>query len=172
MVTRHTMSLVAASLLALLTGCATQKTPDGLPDLVPCKVTITQSGAPVENVEVYLKNKNKEEGWATAGRTDESGTAEMYSLGKYKGIPKGEYIVVLQKTVPDDPDAYKAAIEAIRAGQKPLRDHFKLYSVFDTKYNTEETSDLEVTVEKRTKESFDLGAPVQIEVGKITREDL
>jgi len=91
--------LVLAGFVLTLIGCG-PGVPKDMPKIYPCKVTITKGGSPVEGASVLLVSTSYPDSFAAAGRTDESGVAEILStLGTYtlSGAPAGEATLVVTK---------------------------------------------------------------------------
>ncbi|MDR1270621.1 MAG: hypothetical protein LBK82_13950 [Planctomycetaceae bacterium] len=115
----------------LIAGCS--NTPDGFPNIVPCVVTITDNGTPVEGVFVQIETVPRIDSLSAVAKTDAQGNAAIQTqLGTFaqSGVPVGKLVMVLTK-VPEVPDfksaeerekmtydqamAYGAEIEARRA---------------------------------------------------------
>jgi hypothetical protein len=122
--------------LGLIVGCS--KAPEGFPDLVPCIVTVTDHGTPVEGVIVQIETVPQSDSLAVVAITDAQGRAVMQTqLGTFaqSGVPVGKLVMILTK-VPDVPDfksaeerekmtyeqamAYSNEIEARRAKIPPI----------------------------------------------------
>jgi hypothetical protein len=88
-----------------LIGCQRlPERPEGMPELVPCTVTVTFGGEKIAGVGIILHPKNKEESnWAAGGQTDAGGKAVMKTAAYYQGVVPGEYTISFQKReVPED----------------------------------------------------------------------
>jgi hypothetical protein len=120
----------------LIIGCS--KAPDGFPNLVPCIVTVTDDGTPVEGVFVQIETVPRTDSLSVIALTDTQGNAVMRTqLGTFtkQGVPIGKLVMILTK-VPEVPDfksteerekmtynqimAYGAEIEARRAKIPPI----------------------------------------------------
>ncbi|MDR1271347.1 MAG: hypothetical protein LBK82_17710 [Planctomycetaceae bacterium] len=120
-----TILLCVAGILCsgLITGCS--DTPDGFPDVVPCVVTITDNGTPVEGVFVQIETVPRTNNLSVIAKTDKQGNATVQTqLGTFDklGVPVGKLVMVLKK-VPEVPD-FKSAEER----EKMTRDQAKAYS--------------------------------------------
>ena len=83
-----------------LTGCG-QRLPDrpsGLPDTIPCTLTITFGGEKIEDVSVLFTPKDKSQPWYAGGKTDSEGKVRLKTGGHYDGVIPGKYTVSFQKT--------------------------------------------------------------------------
>jgi hypothetical protein len=120
----------------LITGCS--NAPDGFPEVVPCVVTVTDSGIPVEGAFVQIETVPRTDSLAVVAKTDTQGNAAVQTqLGTFAkpGVPVGKLVMVLKK-VPDVPHfksseelekmnanqakAYGAELEARRAKLPPI----------------------------------------------------
>lgn len=81
-------------------GCGTKK-PDGIPQLHPAKVTVTNGTSPIAEASVFLILQGGASGsWSTVGVTDAKGVAVINtSQGGWtsKGVPEGEYKIYITK---------------------------------------------------------------------------
>lgn len=87
----------------VLGGCGIKK-PDGIPDLHPAKVVVTDGGTPIRGATVSFRptgsGGSASGSWNTVALTDASGVAMIAtSQGEWKadGVPAGEYRVVISK---------------------------------------------------------------------------
>lgn len=97
--------LLLGVLMISALGCGPKK-PEGIPDLYPATVTITDSGSPITNANIFFLQQESTTGsWTTNGLTDAKGVAVIKtSLGDWKsnGAPAGKYKIYVTK-VPDAP---------------------------------------------------------------------
>jgi hypothetical protein len=135
---RFTILFWAVGILCfgLIAGCS--QAPDGFPEVVPCVVTVTDNGTPVEGVFVQIETVPRTNSLSAVAQTDTKGNAVIQTqLGTFtkSGVPVGKLVMVLTK-VPDVPDfksaeerekmtydqamAYGAEIEARRAKLPPI----------------------------------------------------
>jgi hypothetical protein len=116
---------VSLIFISLFFGC--QRQPEGMPEVVPCTITVLKNGEPFEGADVSL---HKPEGNGTLSMmafTNSQGVAKIYThLATYKesGVPVGTYKVTVDKPVkliqadehpeftPKQHKAYKAELEA------------------------------------------------------------
>lgn len=92
----HCLPFLMAAIM--LTSCS-EKKPEGLPALYPCKIKVVQEGAPLSGVSIFLKSSESK--FPSTGTTDSGGTAEIFTMGKYSGVPEGEFIITLEKRISD-----------------------------------------------------------------------
>ena len=153
---------VLFSFLLLMTGCSGEKNPEGMPDLYPCHVTITQAGAPLADAEVTLVSSepgmNK---WPVFGKTDQNGIAQIKTYGKYEGAPSGVFSVTVQK----EEFVYDTAGKRKNEVDNPLPSIKERYSLVDKKMTDAKTSPLSVQVEKKeNKLTLNVGEKVRIAI--------
>ncbi len=109
---------VVGILAALLPGCGGAAPPDGLPELHPFELSVSQGGTPVEGVSVQLVPEDRANSrWACGGATDAEGKVFVKTLGKFEGAPAGSYKVTFYKAIledmspgvsADDPSAFES----------------------------------------------------------------
>ncbi len=139
--------LIAA--VALSFGCS-RKTPDGMPKLVDCQVTVTQGNAPLADATVSFSADDMK--WSISGTTDASGVAKIYTHGDYPGCPEGTFKVTVSKTVVED------NAEEITSASQMITS--VAYECVDKQYSSRETTPLTITVSGKTSETFDVGEAV------------
>lgn len=95
--------LAAAGACVASSGCG-QKLPEGIPDLVPVTLVLTQEGAPLDEATVScIPVDSANSRWSCGGTTDAKGELPLTTLGQYKGVPAGEYKVVVMKMLIENP---------------------------------------------------------------------
>jgi hypothetical protein len=72
--------------------------PEGLPQLYPCKISVTFGGEKIEGVTVSLVSKDPNFKWRSGGKTDKNGVAELRTSFAYLGVPEGIFTVAFSKT--------------------------------------------------------------------------
>jgi hypothetical protein len=75
-------------------GCSCRRLPpppDGLPELHPCKITVTFGGQVIEGINVSLASIDPKNKWKAGGRTDKNGVAEMRTSFAFSGAPLGQF---------------------------------------------------------------------------------
>ncbi len=154
--------LSAIIIFGLTSGCGRDRRPDGMPDIYPCSVYVTQENQPLENADVILISDDPGmNSWSIAGKTDAAGKAMLKTHGKFNGAPVGSYTVLISK------DELVPEGEAKIVGGEKMTPPMTLYSLVDQKYNAKETSPLKMTVEsKKTEQTFEVGKKIKKKVGK------
>ena len=95
--------IAAAGACVASSGCG-QKLPEGIPDLVPVTLVLTQEGAPLDEATVScIPVDSAKSRWSCGGTTDAKGELPLSTLGQYKGVPAGEYKVVVMKMLIENP---------------------------------------------------------------------
>jgi hypothetical protein len=96
-------SLLALTLVVFL---ACQRAPEG-PKLVPAAGVVTLDGKPLGSADVMLIPQGDTKGNGGVGRTDAAGKFELQTHDRqHKGIPVGEYKVIVSKLVKPDGTDY------------------------------------------------------------------
>jgi hypothetical protein len=170
---------VLCSLFIVLSGCAREKLPDGLPNLFDASVSITLDGQPLENASVGLIPENAAENgtaWGAVASTDKNGKAEFYTNGKYKGVAAGQYKVTVIKTVsestvqiPPKPTGSEKEISDWHMKWIDNPPPQKIYRLTSTQYDDDKKTPLtaEVVAEKKSPKNaftFDLGKSIREEI--------
>ncbi|MBQ9873390.1 MAG: carboxypeptidase regulatory-like domain-containing protein [Thermoguttaceae bacterium] len=159
---------VCAFLAIASVGCGKKK-PDGMPDLQPTLLTVTQGGAPLSGAMVNLKSTDASNKWTCGGTTDEKGVAALVTHGQYKGVPIGKYKVSVNKTIGEgDPPPRTPFNEETARAWKEYHDAGKTYEEFyvvDQKYATVDATPLEIEVVKgKNNLTADVGEAVKIPI--------
>ena len=141
--------------LILCSACASEKKPEGMPKLYPCKIKLTQGSAPLEGATVIcMADDLALARWTVGGISDASGTVDVVTLGKYKGAPQGTFAVTVVK--------YENVWNEGHSEEHDAPD--ATYLMVDQKYETKETTPLKMTVETKTNTfEFDCGEPMRAE---------
>ncbi|MDR1268746.1 MAG: carboxypeptidase-like regulatory domain-containing protein [Planctomycetaceae bacterium] len=138
-----------------LIGCQSEQRPDGLPDLVPFQLIVTQDNQPCIGAGVQLVSP--EIPFPVTGQTDANGVARLVTYGRFSGVPQGTYKVVVIKT----------ETEGETSGEKQTQPIF-IYSLVDPSLTNRETTTLEITVEKSKKSAtLDVGKSVRVLIDTI-----
>lgn len=105
MLPRSLSLLVLASTFFFVSACS--RTPEG-PPLVPAAGTVTLDGKPLAAADVMLIPQGETKGNGGVGRTDPAGKFELVQSDnrQRKGIPTGEYKVILSKYIKPDGTDY------------------------------------------------------------------
>ena len=164
-----TCFLAMACLIALF-GCNRgPQLPSDVPKLIPCKITVTQEGAPLAGATVILDVAGGGS-WRTAGTTDSAGVVVPMTNGQFEGVPEGKYKVVVTKTeqdassIPPAPEAgapgYDEWMQKYAMTEGPAR-----YSLIEKPFTAAKTTTLELEVSGKSVEKT-------IDVGKKVREKM
>ena len=158
--------------LAMICGCGPER-PKGVPPLYPLKVKVVYTGGqPVQGAEIMLTAKNPAEvggNWAMTGITDASGVAEIATLGSYKGVPAGDFNIIVSKVISEGipkpgPASDDAGAKALEEWEKSTNKE-KRFALIDPKYDAASTSGFAVTVTKSgTEYTCEVGKEVRINI--------
>jgi len=87
--------IVTIFVVSSLAGCGGRSAPSGMPKLYPCTITITdKENNPLANVILTTNHPDDPAyAWAAVGTTNESGVADLKTLGEYRGAPAGTFKV-------------------------------------------------------------------------------
>jgi hypothetical protein len=154
-------------------GCSTE-TPEGLPSLSPCKITVIQDGQPLPGASViFLAADNsvstKGKTWTPMGLTDEKGVAVMRTNARYEGVPLGKYKILINKTEqeqsklgqtpPENSPAYATWIT------KSQDEKLYEYGLVEPIYNNAEKTPYEIEIGKSANaKSVDVGKAVRVKL--------
>jgi len=161
MFAKQFLPLCLVSSLVLFSGCG-QRLPDGMPKLYPVTISVIQEGNPLADCSVSLRYADPSLGtWAIGGRTDDSGNAKLFTNG-YPGAPEGTFKVVLVKH--DNVGlTERGEAEGRNDFEAARRITVRVWSCVEEKYNSLETTPLEVVVAPSTRTlSVDAGPAVEI----------
>jgi hypothetical protein len=141
-------------------GCQQAQRPDGLPDLFPFQLVLTQDSQPLHGASVQLVSP--EIPFPVTGTTDANGVAFLVTYGQFSGVPLGTYKVVVIKT----------ETEGETSEEKRTQPIF-IYSLVDPALANRETTTLEVTVENGKKTvTLDVGKPVRVLIETIKPNEI
>jgi len=167
---KYTFLILVAAMLTF-TGCqfGGEVLPKDMPKLVPAKIQLTQDGAPLAGATVILIDSAGSRQWEAGGLSDESGTIELYTNGRYKGAPEGKYKVVVTKTETDPsklgPDP---GIEDPKYGEymaQMTNERLDTYTLVDRKFADPKNTPLEVEIKKGVQvQKLDVGAKIKIKI--------
>lgn len=151
-------TLSCLALTAVFFGCNKTPLPDGMPPLVPCEVTVMQDGYPLSNAIVTLSPVDGDPKWSASGNTDELGIAKLYTWSSYEGVAEGKYKLTIGKTetekLPPQP-----------SGSSEPSKIPKSFSLVEERFGNSDTTPLEITVVKGTKNyEVDASPAVKIEI--------
>ena len=157
--------------LLIFTGCpfGGEKLPEGLSNVVPVTIQLTQDGAPLAGATVLLIDTTGSREWSPGGLTDDKGTIDLYTNGRYKGAPEGKYKVVVTKTE-TDPSKLGPAPSTSDPGYseylgKLASEKRDTYTLIDKQFTDAKSTPLEVEIKKGGPvQKFDVGAKVKIKI--------
>jgi hypothetical protein len=91
-------NLIALFCIIGFASCSREHRPAGLPDLMPCELTIMNTdGSPLAGATVRLAATEAVIPWAMLGKTDENGNVKIMVNARYAGAPAGKYRVLVFK---------------------------------------------------------------------------
>jgi len=156
---RLRLTLIAALLSFTFAGCSGSTKPEGMPDLQPLTLSVTQGGAPLEGASVQLIAKDKANSrWSGGGVTDATGQVSLKTLGEYEGVVPGSYKITFYKELTEGSSS--------GIGDDPTSTNTgKSFLVIDPKYQAEATTPVEIEVSQGvdTLPAIDVGDPVKVE---------
>ena len=149
-------------LLVSTFGCHSGRVPpQGMPKLYPCAINITQEDEPLAGAIVKLYPQGDTFHWTVTGKTDETGTAVIYTDGYFKGAPAGEYKITVDKCETVSPPlpvvlpTNTVALEKLYNWQEA---ETKNYCLVEPVYGKTDSTPLSISVDKKkTEASFDVG---------------
>lgn len=153
----------------VLCGCGSGvPLPDDLPRLVPCKLTFTQENEPLAAATVFLQPLDEDNRWFPGGQTDERGTVDLFSNGRYRGAPAGRYKIIVTKNesdaskLPPSPDEGDPGYEEWL--KKVEKETLPTYSLVEKRYSAASSTPLEIEIgdEKNIEKSFEVGKKVRV----------
>lgn len=175
MLKKSMVTLFLITAVVVIAGCG-QKLPEGMPKLFTAKVVVTyDDGTPVQGASVLLSpvDKATTEDWSSGGTTGADGSIELYTRGQYAGVPAGAYKATVRKIITEntepikdelDPESYKIAMKQFKQPSGP--DPMVNYHVIDPIYGSPTDSPLDVTVEAKNGNKFELKVGEAIKIAK------
>ncbi|MDR3110330.1 MAG: hypothetical protein LBU65_11710 [Planctomycetaceae bacterium] len=88
--------IVLLFLAVFCTACNSRpklERPEGMPELVPCSITVTFDGKSIQGVTILLVPLEGDTQWSPSGTTDTNGRAYPDTSYGFKGVPVGKYKV-------------------------------------------------------------------------------
>ncbi|QDT01941.1 hypothetical protein K227x_03110 [Rubripirellula lacrimiformis] len=150
---------VVGMLASMVSGCGGVVQPDGLPELHPFELSVSQGGTPVEGVSVQLVPEDRANSrWACGGATDAEGKVVVKTLGKFEGAPAGNYKVTFYKAIVEDMSP------GVSADDPSASKVYDSYLLVDPKFGSIATTPVEVSIAggETTVPPIELGSAVRI----------
>jgi len=149
-------------LVVAIPGCSSGRVPPaGFPRLYSCIIKITQEGEPLVDAMVKLHMQSDSIKWTVNGKTDETGTATIYTDGYFKGVPAGEYKVTVEKletVIPPLPEVLPTNEEKLMQLHNQQEANTREYRLTDPIYCKVDSTPLLISVDKKkTEASFNVG---------------
>lgn len=158
---KHRLFYVLIFLFPWTTGCG-QKTPDGMPPLLPLTLQVTQMGQPFPEASVSLLPVDGSSTWSSGGLTGPDGSLVVFTHGKYSGIPAGKYKVTVDCVTSDPPAPKNASLEEMDAHN---RKH-PAFRIVPIEYTERNSTPLEIEVVKGTNRlTVDVSEKVKLDLG-------
>ena len=155
--------------LLWLAGCSSNL-PKDLPKCYPCQIHVIQGGVPLVDAVVMLQSPEVGQQWFPMGTTDQTGTAVMFTNGRYPGAPAGVYKVLISKLTfemgdlgpapPEGTPAYSVWLERASSTSRAT------YTLIELQYNDAEKTPHEIEVKSKGKNTMtvDVGQAVKIKM--------
>lgn len=157
---RSLLTVIFVAIIVGVLGCNSgPPKPPGFPPLVPCKIQVTQGGAPLSGADVTLVPVEASGTvWPIGSQTDATGIAEMRTYGAHIGAPVGSYKVTVSKieieTLP--PKGPVSETYYVPPAQR-------IYELVAPTFADAKTTTLQIEIVKGTIDySVDVGAAVRI----------
>lgn len=156
------------SVFFFIVGCGDPTRPKDLPRLYQTTIKITQDGKELAGATVVLVHEDPAFKWNSAGTTNEQGIVELYTLGKFKGVPEGKYCVTVSKAISihpkthqpvEPPKASDPSSTSIVGGVTSSINEMPIpFNIVAREFASQATTSLKMEVRrKRNNETFDVG---------------
>lgn len=147
--------------LSLASGCGPHL-PDGMPPLQPLSLMVTQEGEPLSGASVSLFSTDNSHSWTSGGMTSPDGTLNVFTHGKFNGIPMGKYKVTVDCVASDLPAPKDATMEELDAHN---RKH-PAFRIVPMSYTDKNTTPLEIEVAKgKNRQTINIPEKVKLSLG-------
>lgn len=157
-------------ILTCLSGCG-EKMPAGMPKLFPAQITLTyDDGKPVTDAMLILiADQGSSVGtWSHTGNTDEQGKAEIYTQGRYKGLPAATFKVTVVKEIREGTPNPGEPVDAESAKKyedwKKSSNKEKVYKVVEETYENAAKTPISVTVAPQGPNAFNLKVGKEVKI--------
>jgi len=157
-----TFVVVLCLYVIALVGCRKEQRPDGMPPLVPCEISVTQDGNPLDGATVGLVAEKDASGkvWLVNGHTGPNGVAVIKTYGRFTGAPINKYKVTVFK---EETEKVGPVYIDKDTGREKQETHY--YHLVEPALAMADTSTLELEVVKGTKRyTVDVGKAVRVEI--------
>ncbi|MDR1492954.1 MAG: hypothetical protein LBT05_09570 [Planctomycetaceae bacterium] len=155
-------------------GCS-EKLPHDMPQLYLLTFTVIQDGKPLDKAVVELIRKDAQSKWGGTGLCNTFGKAEIYTQGKYKGVPAGIYSIIVTKHF-TEPSKYEGQpipnpatdLTAYENWMRALdSEELTSYNLVELKYGSVDTTPFSIEVGKGVKpQPLDVGKAVRLKIPK------
>ena len=145
----------------LFAGCS-QRQPDDFPKLYPVNIHVAQNGTPLDDASIVLRPSDASvTPWTVGAKTDASGTATLWTHGKFKGAPAGKFKVIISKIVNEGEKEYLDALSREDAAAAQRID-VKSFSLVEDEFESETTTPLEIEITPKTR-------TIEIDAGPVVK---
>ncbi|MDD3589010.1 MAG: hypothetical protein PHO46_01875 [Thermoguttaceae bacterium] len=149
-------------MLTCCVSCKEERKPDGMPDLYPCTVKLTQEGQPLEGAFILCQSDDAQLiRWAVTGQTGADGVAKIFTMGKFAGAPAGTFAVVVTK---EESEGGSAPSEDDMTEMKSGGFGGDVYSLVSLDQTAKETTPHKITVEAGGKNAFEFDCGEKVRV--------
>ncbi|MDR1385175.1 MAG: hypothetical protein LBJ67_15195 [Planctomycetaceae bacterium] len=150
-------------------GCGDERRrPKGMPKLYRCTLSFTQKGIPLTDALISLYPVSQSFAWTISGRTDKTGTAEIFTDSYFKGMPEGDFKVVVYKSevvTPAPPNVLPQNDNEIEKIFDNINRNTHEFSHVDLQFTDVKKTPLTLTVKKqKINETFELGEKVRVKI--------
>jgi hypothetical protein len=161
--------MIPLLILICFNGCGNEREqPKGMPKLYRCTLCFTQENVPLADAVVSLYSVSQTFSWTIGGRTDENGTAEIFTDAYFKGAPEGDFKIVVRKSeivTPKPPDVLPQNDDEISKIFDNINRNTHEYSLVDVQFTNVKNSPLTLTIKKsKNNETFELGKKVRVKI--------
>ncbi|MGI6402320.1 MAG: hypothetical protein ACOX0A_09495 [Thermoguttaceae bacterium] len=172
---KRLLLLCSVAVMVSTIGCGGVKKPDGLPDLQPVTIKLTQGSEPLANAVLNIKpiEPSTTNNFTCGGTSDAKGVTTIVTHGQYKGAPIGKYKVAVSCTVgegtPPPPSPIDEESARVWKEYQESGATYEEFYVVDPVYSTVESTPLEIEIVKGKNElTLDCGEKVRVPVEKST----
>lgn len=154
--------LMSGCLFVLATGCSEPR-PEGMPELYPATITVTQEGTPLSGAAVTLIPQDAAlTRWPVGGTSDDAGVVILHTYSTYPGAPAGTFKVTVNKTthegdpIPTHPGP-NATPQQLREYDRAMKTgKFEAFQVVAAEHRMPNTTKLSIDVSPSGPNTFTL----------------